>query len=68
MRESIPTCRSKLILESSDQKTPLYSGVDIGFAQGGPQLLRPKVADAVDWSHVSKSTYLQLGSRTLRGL
>ena len=36
---------------------------------GGAQLLRPKVADVVMWSHMSEASNLQLGSRAcLRAL
>ena len=33
-------------------------GVDPGFSQGGPQLLRPKVADLVKWFRASKVSNL----------
>ena len=33
------------------------------WSRGGPQLLRPKVADIVEWSCTSKVSYLQPGSR-----
>ena len=39
------------------------------LVKGGPQLLRPKVADVVKWSHASKVSNLQPGSRAhLRAL
>ena len=42
------------------------AGADPGFGQGGPQLLRPKVADIAEQSKLS---YLLLGSRAhLRAL
>ena len=39
------------------------AGADPGFGQGGPQLLRLKVADIAKWSHMSEASNLQLGSR-----
>ena len=33
-------------------------GADPGFGQGVPQLLRPKVADVVKWSHTSEASNL----------
>ena len=36
-------------------------GADLGFGQGGPQLLRLKVADVAEWSYVTEVSYLQLG-------
>ena len=40
------------------------SGADPGFGQGGgPQLLRPKVADIAKRSRVSEASILRLGSR-----
>ena len=42
---------------------------DPGFGQGGPQLLRPKLADVVKRSHVSEVSNLRWGSRAhLRAL
>ena len=39
------------------------------LVKGGPQLLRPKVADIVKWSRVSEASILRLGSRArLRAL
>ena len=39
------------------------------LVKGGPQLLRPKVADVAKRSHVSKASILRLGSRArLRAL
>ena len=48
----------------------LISGADPGFGQGGgPQLLRPKVADVVKWSCASEASILRPGSRArLRAL
>ena len=47
----------------------VQTGVDPGFGQGGPQLLRPKVANVAKQSLVSKASNLQLGSRAcLRAL
>ena len=44
-------------------------GVDPGFGQGGPQLLRPKVADVAKRSHASEASNLWPGSRApLRAL
>ena len=44
-------------------------GVDPGFGQGGPQVLRPKVADVVKRSRASEVSNLQPGSRAhLRAL
>ena len=40
--------------------------MDPAFGQGGPQLLRPKVADVAEWSGVSKVSYLQPGSRAFK--
>ena len=40
-----------------------YSGADPGFGQGGPQLVRPKVADVAKRIHMSKGSNLQPGSR-----
>ena len=49
--------------------TMISTGADPGFGQGGPQLLRPKVADIAKWSHASEASILQLGSRArLRAL
>ena len=36
------------------------------LVKGGPQLLRPKVADVVKQSHASEASNLQLGSRALK--
>ena len=46
------------------------SGADPGFGQGGgPQLLRPKVADIAKWSRASEASFLRPGSRArLRAL
>ena len=45
------------------------SGADPGFGQGGPQLLRLKVADVAKRSHTSKASNLRPGSRAcLRAL
>ena len=45
------------------------SGADLGFGQGGSQLLRLKVANIVKWSCASEVSNLQLGSRAhLRAL
>ena len=46
------------------------SGADPGFGQGGgPQLLRPKVADVAKWSRASEASNWQQGSRAcLRAL
>ena len=47
----------------------VVSGVDPGFGQGGPQVLRPKVADVAKWSHASEVSNLRPGSRAcLRAL
>ena len=41
----------------------IETGADPGFGQGGgAQLLRPKVADVMKWSHVSEASNLQPGS------
>ena len=43
--------------------------MDPGFGQGGPQLLRPKVANVAKWSRMSKVSILRPGSRAcLRAL
>ena len=48
---------------------PMQSGVDPGFGQGGPQLLRPKVANIAKWSCASEASILRPGSRArLRAL
>ena len=39
------------------------SGADPGFGQGGPQLLRPKVADVAELSCTNEASYLRWGSR-----
>ena len=46
------------------------SGADPGFGQGGgPQVLRPKVADIAKWSRASEASKLRPGSRArLRAL
>ena len=45
------------------------TGADPGFGQGGPQLLRPKVANVSKRSHASKASNLWPGSRAcLRAL
>ena len=31
------------------------------LVKGGPQLLKPKVANVVEWSHMSEASCLQLG-------
>ena len=36
------------------------------LVKGGAQLLRPKVVDVVEWSHMSEASYLWLGSRALK--
>ena len=48
----------------------IYPGADPGFGQGGgPQLLRPNVADVAKRSHTSEASILRLGSRArLRAL
>ena len=47
----------------------LHTGADPVFGQGGPQLLRPKVADVAKWSRMSEASNLRLGSRAcLRAL
>ena len=48
----------------------VFSGADPGFGQGGgPQVLRPKVADVAKRSCTSKASNLWLGSRArLRAL
>ena len=47
----------------------LFAGADPGFGQGGPQLLRPKVADIAKRSHPSEVSILPPGSRAcLRAL
>ena len=49
--------------------TNLYAGADPGFGQGGPQVLRPKVADVAKRSCVSEASNFWLGSRArLRAL
>ena len=47
-----------------------YPGADPGFGQGGgPQVLRPKVADIAKQSHASEASNLQPGSKAhLRAL
>ena len=42
-----------------------FSGADPGFGQGGPQVLRLKVANVAKWNHTSEVSNLQLGSRAL---
>ena len=45
------------------------TGADLGFCQGGPQLLRPKVADIAKRSRASEASILRPGSRaSLRAL
>ena len=45
------------------------AGADPGFGQGGPQLLRLKVAYIAKWGHASEVSNLGLGSRArLRAL
>ena len=45
------------------------TGADPGFGQGGPKLLRPKVANIAKWSHASEVSILRPGSRAcLRAL
>ena len=47
----------------------LCPGADPGFGQGGPQVLRPKVAGVVKRSHASEVSNLWPGSRArLRAL
>ena len=36
------------------------------WSRGGPQLLRPKVADIAKWSRASEASILQPGSRALK--
>ena len=49
--------------------TPPTSGADPGFGRGGPQPLRPKVADVVKRSCASEASILRPGSRArLRAL
>ena len=61
-KKSQPDTSNRLQSES-------IAGADPEFGQGGPQLPRPNVADAVEQSHVSKASYLRLGSRArLRSL
>ena len=48
---------------SNHFQSKYYSGVDPGFGQGGPQLLRLKVANVPKQSHTSKASNLWLGSR-----
>ena len=43
------------------------SGADPGFGQGGPQLLRPKVANVVKRNRASEASILRPGSRALLG-
>ena len=52
------------------EKSLICPGADPGFGQGGgPQLLRPKVADVAKWSCVSEASNLRPGSRArLRAL
>ena len=58
-----------LCVVSSALTVEFHPGADPGFGQGGPQLLRPKVADVAKWSRVSEASILQLGSRArLRAL
>ena len=40
--------------------------MDPGFGQGGPQLLRPKVADIVKRSHMSEASILRFGFLMLK--
>ena len=40
-----------------------FTGADPGFGQGGPELLRPKVADVAKRSRASEASILWLGSR-----
>ena len=50
-------------------KSHCFLGADPEFGQGGPQLLRPKVANVSEWSRASEVSYLWLGSRAhLRAL
>ena len=42
------------------------TGADPGFGQGGPQLLRPKVADVAKRSRASEASFLRPGSRALK--
>ena len=48
---------------SSHFQSKYYSGVNPGFGQRGPQVLRPKVADILKQSHTIKASNLWLGSR-----
>ena len=43
--------------------TEWVPGADPGFGQGGPQVLRLKVANIVKWSHASEVSNLWPGSR-----
>ena len=39
----------------------MKAGADPGFGQGGPQVLRPKVADVAKQSHMSKASICSWG-------
>ena len=43
--------------------TAVFTGVDPGFGQGGPQVLRAKVADVAKRSHAREASNLQPGSQ-----
>ena len=65
----------QIYLSSNRLSADLYSrklllpGADPVFGQGGPQLLRPKVAHVAERSRASEASYLGLGSRAhLRAL
>ena len=52
------------ISNSCNTKLHVDTGADPGFGQGGgPQLLRPKVADIAKRSHASEASILRPGSR-----
>ena len=46
-----------MLLDTSASSSSV-AGADPGFGQGGPQLLRPKVADVAKWSHASEVSFL----------
>ena len=41
----------------------ITAGANPGIGQGGPQVLRPKVADVAKWSHAREVSNLRPGSR-----
>ena len=60
---------SKLKVPSTDQIFICKRGRQVriqDLVKGGPQLLRPKVADVAKRSHMSKASNLQPGSRALK--